>query len=295
MEIDGRIVKGIAGFYYVYTDELGIVECHAKGLFRKEKKKPLVGDYVSVSILDEEKKEGSLIAINERHNYLIRPEVANVDRALIVFAAASPEPNWMLLDKFLVMMQKYDIETIICFNKNDLVSAERIQEIESNYAKSGAKVIATCAKSGEGIDSIKQHLTGRTTVLAGPSGVGKSSIINQICPMARMETGHISTKTKRGKHTTRHSELFYVGENTFIMDTPGFTAFELTENIDKDELKDYYPEFYKYEGACRYEPCSHTHEPSCSVKAAVGEGIISKLRYGNYCQLYEEIKNRRLY
>lgn len=302
--VNGRIVKGIAGFYYVSVcladTNSNVYECHAKGSFRKEKIKPIVGDYVSIEILDEEKKLGSIIAIEDRKNELIRPLASNVDQAVIVFAFTKPEPNLNLLDKFLIMMRMNNIDTIILFNKEDL--AKNLEEDSKRYLDaykgSGAKIMTISALNNEGIDDVKKLLSGKTTILAGPSGVGKSTLINAICENSVMETGSISEKLKRGKHTTRHSEIFAVnslGDNSYIMDTPGFTAFELVEGIDKDEIKDYYPEFFKYEGNCKYEPCSHTHEPSCAVKTAVSEVEISQIRYDNYLYIYDEIKNRRVY
>lgn len=296
-EINGRIVKGIAGFYYVSVDDesKSLYECHARGLFRKDKIKPIVGDYVSIEILDEEKKLGSIVSIDNRKNELIRPLVANIDQAVIVFAFTKPEPNFNLLDKFLIMMRKNDVDTVIIFNKEDLAKDGEGNSYVEAYKNSGARIMTICAKEGRGIEEVKELLHGKTTVLAGPSGVGKSTLINAICDDAVMETGDISEKLKRGKHTTRHSEIFQIGDDSYIVDTPGFTAFELVEGMEKEEIRDYYPEFFPYEGTCKFEPCSHTHEPSCSVKAAVDESKINKIRYDNYLYIYDEIKNRRIY
>lgn len=295
MIVQGRIVKGIAGFYYVRTQEQGVVECHAKGIFRKEKVKPLVGDLVEIEILDEEEKTGSIRKVMPRTSYLIRPEVANVDQAVIVFSYVTPEPNLNLLDKFLIMMRQNNISCVICFNKEDIAVSDKKESLEQIYKDSGAKILRISAGEGTGIEELQAQLSGHISVLAGPSGVGKSTLINRICPEASMETGDISKKLERGKHTTRHSELFALDENTFLMDTPGFMAFELSEDMTKEELKDFYPEFYPYEGKCRYDGCSHTHEPQCSVKNAVSEGIIHIARYQGYELLYNELKNRRKY
>lgn len=292
--LNGRIVKGIAGFYYVRTEQ-GIYECHARGLFRKDKVKPIVGDYVTIEILDVSKMLGSLVAIEERKNSLIRPLVANVDQAIIVFAFTKPEPNLNLLDKFLIMMRKNDIDTVILFNKEDLSKDDEADKYVKAYEHSGAKIMTISALNNKGVDDVKKMLAGRTTVLAGPSGVGKSTLINRICEDSVMETGDISEKLKRGKHTTRHSEIFDIGSESYIMDTPGFTAFELVDGMEAEEIKDYYPEFFEHEGTCKFEPCSHTHEPQCMVKAAVENGSISKIRYDNYLYIYGEIKNRRVY
>lgn len=291
----GRIIKAIAGFFYVYSDIFGVVECHAKGILRKGPYRPIVGDKVQFEMISEQEKTGSIVYICERINSLIRPEVANVDQAIIVFAYESPEPNLQLLDRFLLMLEKQSTKCIICFNKMDIADEKKKKEILDAYSACGFEVLEVSAKTGEGMDRLDKLLEGKVTAFAGPSGVGKSSLINEICPGALMETGNISKKTERGKHTTRHSQLFYVRPDTYIVDTPGFTALDLIDGIEADNLSGYYNEFYQYEGTCRFEPCSHTHEPGCSVKAAVGEGKISKVRYENYSYLYLEIKGRRKY
>lgn len=293
----GRIIKGIAGFYYVYNDSFGVVECHAKGILRKGKYRPLVGDTVDFETVpdSEGKLSGSILAIHERHSSLIRPEVANVDQALVVFAYESPEPNIQLLDRFLIMLERQGVDCIICFNKLDIVSRQKRESILDIYKNSGYPVIEVSAKANEGIEGLRQLINGKITAFAGPSGVGKSSLINLFCPEAFMETGEISQKTERGKHTTRHSELFHVEEDTYIMDTPGFTALELMEGMEAEELRSYYKEFYEYEGQCKYDSCSHTHEPSCAVKQAVEGNMFSQIRYDNYCYLYDELRKRRKY
>lgn len=293
--LNGRIIKAIAGFFYVYVEGYGVIECHARGSLRKGSYRPLVGDRVSIEMLDEEKRLGSLESIEKRNNSLIRPEVANVDQALIIFAFESPEPNLVLLDRFLAMLSKQQVSCNICFNKSDLCDEEKAQELLDVYKASGYAVLDVCVKEGKGVDELKALLKGKVTALCGPSGVGKSSVINMLHPIAQAETGDISKKSDRGKHTTRHSELFYLGDDTYIMDTPGFTALEFIKDTEALELKDYYHEFYEYEGSCRFEPCSHTHEPDCSVKNAVDVGKINKIRYNNYCVLYEELKNMRKY
>lgn len=293
--LDGRIIKGIAGFYYVYVDSFGVVECHAKGILRKGTYRPLVGDNVCIEILDKEKMTGSLVKIYERKNSCIRPEVANVDQAVIVFAYESPAPNLLLMDRFLVTLDYQRVDCIICFNKLDICDDAKRHELMDIYSDSGYRVIEISAKADEGLNEVRALLEGKVTVLAGPSGVGKSSLINMLHPKAKAETGEVSKKSDRGKHTTRHSELFYLGDDTYIMDTPGFTALEFLDGIEKDNLKGYYREFYEYEGGCRFDPCSHTHEPQCQVKQAVEEGVINKLRYENYVSLYNELKDRRRY
>lgn len=292
--MQGKIVKGIAGFYYVRVVESGVYECKAKGIFRKEKTKPLVGDNVEIEILDEAEKEGNIICVLPRKNELIRPAVANIDQALVVFAAAKPSPHFNLLDRFLVMMKRKDIPVILCFNKEDIVMEEELKELNNIYSGSGCRLAFTSAKDGKNIDEVKALLEGKTTAVAGPSGVGKSSLINLLQPAANMETGTISRKIERGKHTTRHSELFLIEEDSYIMDTPGFSSLYVND-FEKEELKFYFPEFVPYEGKCKYTGCVHIHEPNCAVKAAVDKGWIHSVRYKDYKDMFEELKNKRRY
>lgn len=292
--MQGKIVKGIAGFYYVYIIASGLYECKAKGVFRNQKIKPLVGDNVIIDIISEEEKTGNIIDVLERKNDLIRPTVANIDQALIIFATADPAPNLNLLDRFLIMMLKQQIETIICFNKKDIVSEKELRILEETYCKCGYQIVFTSTFTEDGITTLRELLRNKTTVLAGPSGVGKSSIINLLQPEANMETGDISTKIKRGKHTTRHSELFYAGDSTFIMDTPGFSSLYIMD-MDKEELKNYFPEFQEYEENCRFHGCLHLNEPDCAVKQALKDDKISRIRYENYKVLFEELKNQKKY
>ena len=221
--MQGKIVKGIAGFYYVHVVESGIYECKAKGAFRKEKLKPLVGDNVEIDILDEEKKLGNITKILERKNELIRPAVANIDQALVVFAVTKPKPHFNLLDRFLVMMECKEIPVVLVFNKKDIAEEQEIRELQEVYSHLGYTVIFTSAKEEENVELVKEVLEGKTTAVAGPSGVGKSSLINLLQNGIEMETGSISEKIERGKHTTRHSELIPINENSYIMDTPGFS------------------------------------------------------------------------
>ena len=290
----GKIMKGIAGFYYVHAPNDRVYECKAKGVFRNKKVKPLVGDDVEIDILDEELGTGNIRKVLERRNQLIRPTVANVDQAVIIFAAAKPEPNFNLLDRFLVMMLRQNIPCVICFNKQDVAGNEQLRLLEETYVSCGYQVVFTSTVTGEGMDDFKRLLENKTTVLAGPSGVGKSSIINEIKPEAQMETGEISRKIERGRHTTRHSELFHVKNSTYIMDTPGFTSLYI-EGMEKEELKEYFLEFEEYEPYCKFNGCIHINEPQCGVKAALGEGKISSIRYENYKFLYEELKQQKKY
>ena len=288
--MQGKIIKGIAGFYYIHTSH-GLYECKAKGVFRNKKVKPLVGDNVEITVLDEEKKLGNIVAIEERKNQIIRPAVANVDQAVVIFAGAKPSPNLNLLDRFLVSMEQYGVETVICFNKCDLVDEKQMEQLRTIYG-THYKMLFISAKQQIGIEELRQHLRGKTTVLAGPSGVGKSTTINLLNPMANMETGQISEKIERGKHTTRHSQLFELETDTYIMDTPGFTSLYV-DDMEKEELRFYYPEFSVYEGTCRFQGCVHVHEPGCQVKEAVEQEKISNKRYENYLLFYEELKEKK--
>ena len=292
--MQGKIVKGIAGFYYVHVAESGIYECKAKGAFRNQKVKPLVGDNVRLEVLDEEQKKGNIEEILPRKNELIRPAVANIDQALVIFAAAKPKTNFNLLDRFLILMQYQKVPAVVCFNKQDMVDAEELQLLKNTYESAGYQVIFTSAAKEEGIQAVRDLLKGKTTTVAGPSGVGKSSLINLLSPEAEMETGDISRKIERGKHTTRHSELFALDENTFICDTPGFSSIYLPE-MEKEELGIYFPEIAEYEPFCRFQGCAHIHEPGCGVKEALEEKKISPIRYENYKLLYEELKDKRRY
>ncbi len=290
----GKIIKGIAGFYYVNVVESGIYECKAKGIFRKEKRKPLVGDNVEIEVLDEEKKIGNLISIEERTSELIRPAVSNVDQALVIFAVKKPNPNFNLLDRFLLRMQMQKVPVVLCFNKADLATEEEKEEIRKIYEKSECPVFFISAREQKGLEELDACLEGKTTTVAGPSGVGKSTLINYLQSNVEMETGSISQKIDRGKHTTRHSELIAVRENTYIMDTPGFSSLELPV-MEKEELPYLYPEFTDYEPYCKFQGCSHLHEPDCGVQEAVKDGEISTIRYENYRLFYEEIANRKKY
>lgn len=290
----GKIIKGIAGFYYVHGEDNLVYECKAKGIFRSRKIKPLVGDNVEITVLGKEPPEGNIDRILERKTVLIRPAVANIDQALVVFAITDPEPNLNLLDRFLVMMERSGIPVTIAFNKVDLAGEELRQTYRAIYEPAGYPVMFLSACDQMGLEQVREFLRGKTTALAGPSGVGKSSLTNQILPEARMETGSISEKIKRGKHTTRHSELFCPEQGTYLMDTPGFSSM-FVEEMELTQLKDYFPEFGEYEDACRFLGCVHIGEKVCGVKMAVEEGKISRSRYENYRLFYQELKDKRRY
>ena len=295
----GRILKGIAGFYYVETFEEKVYECKAKGIFRKSNLKPLVGDNVEIDIIDEEKRLGNITDIFPRKNQLLRPPVANVDQAVVLFAIVKPNPSYNLLDRFLIQMRQQNLPVIICFNKLDIATKQEQQELYDAYEKCGYRVLFISVKEEQGLDELKALLKGKTTTLAGPSGVGKSSLLNKLVPDADMQTGELSKKIERGRNTTRHSELFFVeddiskGSGTYVIDTPGFTSLEMRD-VTADTLMQYYPEFTEYEPLCRFGGCSHIAEPDCGVKDAVAEGKISQVRYDNYKVLWEELKNMRV-
>ena len=290
----GKIIKGIGGFYYVHIVHSGIFKCFAKGIFRYKKIKPLVGDNVEIEITSEEEFTGNIICILDRKNELVRPAVANIDQALVVFAAKSPMPNLNLLDRFLVMMETQGVDTVICFNKVDLVDEAELNRLKDIYVSAGYQVLLASAKDGYGIDAVQNILKGKTTSLAGPSGVGKSSVINAITSDELVKTRERSRKIERGKHTTRHTEILNIGEDTYIMDTPGFSSMYVCE-CEKEKLKEFFPEIYKHEGECRFNGCIHINEPGCAVKEAVQQGTISTSRYENYKLMYEEIKSKKKY
>lgn len=292
--LHGKIIRGIAGFYYVHVAGNGIYECKAKGVFRKNKEKPLVGDNVEITVLNEEEKLGNVSDILPRKNDLIRPAVANVDQALVIFAADQPKPNFNLLDRFLLMMEQKEIPTVICFNKVDLVTEEEKERLKTIYENTGHTIIFVSAAKKQGIEKVRECLHGRTTTVAGPSGVGKSSLINLMQSDVKMETGSISEKIQRGKHTTRHSELITLNDTSYILDTPGFSSLAVFD-LEKEDIKWYYPEFEPLQDKCRFLGCNHIHEPACAVKQAVEEGHISSIRYENYKLLFEECSNRRKY
>lgn len=288
----GKIIKGIGGFYYVVCENGVTYECKAKGVFRNRKIKPLVGDNVEIEILDAEKNMGNIEDILPRFNWLNRPAVANVDQTVIIFAVSAPEPNFNLLDRFLINMEQHEVPTIICFNKIDLEGFRQSEDICRSYTKSGYEVLFISAESGYGINTLEAVIKGKTTVFAGPSGVGKSSTLNSLFPDANVQTGGLSEKIQRGKHTTRHSELMFVDDDTYIMDTPGFSSL-YTEGIEAEDLKLYFPEIAAYTGTCKFNMCNHISEPGCLVKEAVGDGRISKMRYDDYVMIYNELKEKR--
>lgn len=296
----GLIIKGIGGFYYVKTEN-DIFECTGRGIFKKMGIKLQVGDRVTISEKELSKEargrgilhEGVIEEVMERKNSFIRPPIVNVDTFAITFAAKDPEPNFILIDKFLVMAEMNHVEAVIVMNKCDLCDEETLRNYEEVY--SGLyPVIRVSGKENIGIDILERSILGKTVAFAGPSGVGKSTLINELVPDAEMETGEVSKKTSRGRHTTRHVEIFEAKGGGLVYDTPGFTSFDILE-AEEDELQDYYPDIAKFKGKCFYDNCRHLKEPDCAVKTAVKAGEISRIRYRSYKSNMEEIKEKRKY
>ena len=272
----GVIVKGIGGFYYVKSENNDIAECRARGIFRKDNIKPMIGDRVIF-------ENGSIREIEKRKNQLVRPPVANIDNLVVVVATVSPEPDFMLIDKMLINAEAQNIKPMLCINKTDLKSPDSIKSI---YEKAGYRVFEISCEKNIGQDKLQDALCGATTAFSGLSGVGKSSILN-LLTNAGMETGNVSDRIKRGRHTTRHVELLELAGGGFVLDTPGFSSLEI-KNVKREELYKYFPEFGT--GVCRFKGCSHINEPDCHVKDKLLSGKISKVRYENYCKLYSELE-----
>lgn len=288
--IDGIILKGIGGFYYVKSQD-SIYECRARGKFRKDKIIPLVGDRVKITV-DTVTNQGVVEEIMDRDTELIRPPVANVNQAIIVFAIQHPEPNLTLLDRFLVLAESQGLDIIICFNKMDLHKDTKSHPLKDLYQRAGYKVIGTSTKLKQGLEHA--ILKEKITVFAGPSGVGKSSLLNAVQPNLALQTGEISQKNERGKHTTRHVELLELDFGGWVLDTPGFSSLNL-DFIDAEELHCLFLDFQPFIGECRFNGCIHLNEPECAVKQALLDGEIPESRYRSYIQLLEEIKQKRRY
>ena len=293
--VNGKIIKGIGGFYYVDTEN-GLYECRARGIFRKDKITPLVGDRVKINITDEDNKKGVVEEIDDRDTELIRPPIANVDKALIVFAVKNPQPNLSLLDRFIVLAEKEQLDIVIILTKVDLdEDHEELSRIKEIYKSTGYTIISVSNKNKLNIDKVKDELKENVVVFAGPSGVGKSSLLNEIDPKFKLQTGEVSEKIKRGKHTTRHAELLKLECGGMVADTPGFSSLTL-DDISENELKEYFIEFDEHDDCKFGGRCIHENEPECGVKNAVQDGEISKERYDSYIQLLNEIrKGKRRY
>lgn len=278
----GTIIKGIGGFYYVKASD-NVYECKARGVFRKKRITPTIGDVVEIETSGE---KGSIVDILERRSYLVRPPVANIDTMLLVVAAAAPEPSLFLIDKMLVNAEINNIHPVLCINKTDL---EKRNDIKKLYENAGYEVFCVSAEKNRGTDKLKKYLSGRTTAFAGLSGVGKSSLLS-IITEDTLETGDVSEKIQRGRHTTRHVELFELNNGGFVLDTPGFSSLEL-EGIKADELWEYFPEMRNHRDECRFRGCSHINEPDCVIKNKVESGEIASTRYESYTQLYKQLKS----
>lgn len=285
MNLEGIIIKGIGGFYYVKTEKGEVCECKARGVFRKDNIKPAIGDKVTI---EEENGKGSIVKIHERRTFMVRPPVSNIDNLLIVTAAKNPDPDLLLIDKMIVTAEYKGITPILCINKTDLSDGAEVTDI---YKNTGYTVLTVSTYENRGIDRLQELLKGKITAFAGPSGVGKSSILNELIS-ENAETGEISKKIKRGKHTTRHVELFELEKGGYIFDTPGFSSFEL-ENIPANELFRLFPEMRDVEGRCRFKGCVHKNEPDCAVKEMLKNNEISNSRYENYLSIYDILKARK--
>ena len=286
----GIIMKGIGGFYYVKTAD-GVYQTKGRGIFKKEGITLAVGDNVEMEVLPD--GDGIINEILPRKNQFIRPPIANVDCFIVVFAATKPKPNFHVIDKFLIMAEYWDTEVILCVNKCDLAKETALEEIRDIYGSIYPMVFVS-GKTGEGIEKLSAQLSGKRAAFAGPSGVGKSTITNLLIPHANMETGTVSQKTQRGKHTTRHVEIFETDNGGLVFDTPGFTSFDILE-ASEENLASYYPEFAALSYACRFDNCRHIKEPNCAVRAALEEGQVSRIRYDSYLANMEEIKKKKKY
>lgn len=277
-----RIIKALSGFYYVQTED-GVVECRARGRFRRQDQSPLVGDFVRIT---RQGDKGVLEALLPRKNAFIRPAVANIDQLVVLASCAIPVTEPFLIDRVLAIAQLQNVPALVVVNKDDLAPAQPLADI---YRRAGVPVLVTSAETGEGIEALREALAGKLSCLTGNSGVGKSSLLNRACPQLQLPVGEVSEKLGRGRHTTRHIELYSLGSNTFVADTPGFSAFdtERMELVHKEQLQYAFPEFAPYLGHCQFPDCAHRKEPGCAVRKALAEGKIGQTRYSSYERLYE--------
>lgn len=283
--MNDRIIKALSGFYYVQTED-GVVECRARGKLRREGVSPLVGDYVRIS---RSGKTGMVDEILPRRNSFIRPAVANVDLLVLLASCAIPQTEPFLIDRVLAIAGEQNVPALLCVNKNDLADASALADI---YRRAGFPVIVTSAETGEGMAELHGAISGKLSVFTGNSGVGKSSILNALCPALQLPVGEVSEKLGRGRHTTRHIELYALGADTFVADTPGFSSFD-TERMDlvlKEQLQYAFSDFAPYLGRCQFQDCAHLKEPGCAVRAALEAGQIEPTRYESYRRLYELAK-----
>lgn len=288
----GIITKSQKELYFVAAEDKEY-KCKARGVFRDKNIKPLVGDKVKIQVLDDD--NAYIEEVFDRKNFLIRPSISNIDQILLVSSLASPKLNYTILDKYLLMLEHFSIDVKIIINKIELASQEEIDKFKDIYEKTPYDFYFTSASDGQGIKEVEELLKNKISAFAGPSGVGKSSLLNLFSEDFNAETGNISKKTLRGKHTTRHVELFQLDSNSFIFDTPGFTAIDLSFIEDYKEVKEYFRDFDEFKNSCKFSDCSHINEPSCAVKKAVEDNLISRNRYENYIYISKEIQDKRRY
>lgn len=289
-KLTGRIIRSISGFYDVQTDA-GLVNCRARGILRKDGQSPLTGDMVEITV---ERGKGMVERILPRRNRFVRPAVANLD-ALVIFAASvNPVTEPFLIDRVAAIAGDQEVPVVLCLNKCDLDPAVDLKKI---YTNAGFCVISTSAETGEGVEELRSLLRGKLTAFTGNSGVGKSSVLNRLCPDLQLPTGEVSEKLGRGRHTTRHVELYMLEEGTYVADTPGFSSFD-TDQMDvilKENLQYAFPDFGKYIGSCQFHDCSHRQEPGCAVTAALREGLVERTRYESYLRLYEKASQIKMW
>ena len=289
--VSGIIIKALSGFYYVKTEN-GILECKARGRFRLDGTSPLVGDRVQCSL--DANGKGRIDKVEDRKNWFVRPAVANIDALVFVAANTNPVTDPFLIDRVSVIAAEAGCELVICINKVDIDSGDRLYDI---FSRAGFPVIRTSAATGEGVGELLEVLRGKVCAFTGNSGVGKSSILNVLLPGIHIETGEVSEKLGRGRHTTRHVEFYALGEDTYIADTPGFSTFDAVrmEKLTRENLQHYFPELEPYFARCRFSDCRHIKEPGCLVREAVERGDIARSRYESYCKLYEEVAAQKLW
>ena len=291
--MQGRIIRGVGGFYYLDNGK-EVYECRARGVFRKNGEKPLVGDLVEFHVTDEAEKEGSVDRILERKNQIVRPELANVDRIFLCFSASVPEPNYDMLNRYLALSTLNEIPVSLAVTKSDLVTKEEQEEIAEAFHAAPYPLFFISAFEKTGLSELKAAMKNGVNALAGPSGAGKSTLLNALMGEAVMEVGELSAKIARGKNTTRHSELFRIEEDSWLFDTPGFTSVDIAPLLDVPP-EQMFPEFEPYLNACRFNGCRHLKEPDCAVRRAVKEGTLSRIRYRSYVRIMEELSGIRRY
>lgn len=292
--MEGIIIKGIGGFYYVLSNGI-IYECKPRGIFRKENTKPFIGDEVKFEFDSNMENTGTITDIAPRKNFLIRPPISNISQAVLVSAIVNPQINFQFLNKLIVMAETISVKIILCFNKTDLIDDKEKQNIINQFINSEYEIIFTSVKAETGINELRSKLKNNISVFSGSSGVGKSSLLNNLLPDINLETGDLSNKVSRGKHTTRHVELFQLEENSFVADSPGFSSIDILKDIPEEELMHYYPEFRKYIGQCKFNSCIHNKEPGCAVKYALDRGDISVTRYKSYIEILQELQEYTKY